>query len=171
MFTLETTENDEPIYKLIFNGNTMIGSEESLLLKGVDQAIIEEAVAVEQSAQSRNAVRKSIYKNVADSDSMLGTVADAAQMQTLGMLAELVSLDSASSFEEYKAARISALAGMSGGDASNLIASAKDFLAKVETGEILIPFLAKEGQASGVFEDVAVRATGVANVLIAASNA
>lgn len=147
------------------------GTIEELQDAGVPQEVIDEAVAVEKTTQSRNAVRNSIYKNVADSDSMLGTVADASQMLVLGTLSDIVALDQASNFDEYKQIRMNLLAGMSGGDASSLIASAKDFLAKVETGEIKMPFLAKEGQATGVFEDVAVRATGVANVLIAASEA
>lgn len=168
-------EDSSPRYSVVWDNNGVKteseGTKELLQAAGVPQEAIEEAAAKEASTQTRDAVRRSIYSEVADSDSMFGTVADASQMLVLASLADLVALESASTFEEYRQARLGLLAGMSGGDASSLIASAKDFLAKVETGEIKMPFLAKDGQATGVFEDVAVRATGVANVLIAASKA
>ncbi|RVU83836.1 hypothetical protein EOL70_13490 [Leucothrix sargassi] len=168
-------ENNEPRYQVIWDENgvkkTSEGDVKTLQDAGVPQETIDLAVSKQSSIDSVNKIRSAIYTDVADSDSMLGTVADASQMLVLGELVDLISLDEATSFEEYKQIKMNLLAGMSGGDASDLIASAKSFLAKVETGEIKMPFLAKEGQATGVFEDVAVRATGVANVLIAASEA
>lgn len=152
--------------------------------KHLDQATVDEAVEAGFSSEYINSVlveagkssdtksvRSLIYNKVADPESILGTVADASQMLVLGQLVDLIALDSASSFEDYKTIKMQQLAGLSGGDASNLVASAKDFLNKIETGDIKMPFLAKEGQATGVFADVAVRATGVADILIAAQEA
>ena len=159
-------------YNFKYEGGMLLGATvDEAVEAGVDKAIIDNVVAAKSSKDRVGKIRSDIYSSVADSDSMLGTVADASQMLVLYSLSDLAALDSASTFDEYKQAKLGLLAGMSGGDPSNLIASAKDFLAKVESGEIMMPFLAKEGQATGVFEDVAVRATGVANVLIAASEA
>lgn len=155
------------------NGRSGDLSVSYLLEKGESQTDIIEAADAQEAREApiraRNKIRQSIFTKVVDRDSMLGTVADASQMLVLNSVAELVALDSADTFEAYKAARIAQIAALSGGDASGMIAAAKDLLEKVQSGEVVMPYLTKPEQATGVFNDVAERATGVAQVLQAAA--
>ena len=99
--------------------------------------------------------------------SLVGVAADAAQMLVLFASADAVALAGADDFASYKAARMSALAGLSGGEegAARMVAQAAKLLTDVASGEVTMPFMVKPEQATGVFRDVAEKATLVAGVL------
>lgn len=100
-----------------------------------------------------------------DSDSLLGTVSDAAQMLVLNSCVETVTLAGATTFKEYKTAKTALLAKLAGGDAEGLVASAQEFIDKVKAKEIIFPYTMKEGSATGVFEDVGIRANLVSSAI------
>lgn len=163
----ETDENSQ--ITVIHDGSEKTGTEATLLAAGVSESAITAALETQKSIGIRNKIRNAIYTDVADSDSILGTVADASQMLTLAELIDLIALDQASSFAEYKQIRMAMIADISGGDSEALITDVKQFMADVQSGEIIMPFLAKEGKATAVFKDIGERATGVAHVLMNAS--
>jgi hypothetical protein len=99
--------------------------------------------------------------------SLVGVTADAAQMLVLFASADAVALAGADDFAAYKTARMIALAGLSGGEdgAAKMVAQAAKLLTDVASGAVIMPFMAKPEQATGVFLDVAEKATLVAGIL------
>ena len=124
-------------------------------------------------AEQKLLLRSEIYTNVADLGSLVGTAADAAQVLVLFACADAVALAQAKDFASYKKSRMDALAALSGGEAgdANLAEQAGKLLADVASGAVIMPFQVKPDGASGVFADVAKRATGVAKVMTQAQPA
>lgn len=150
----------------------------------LEQAMIECAailkkniVATEIKLEAENTeersylIRQQIYADK-DIHSLLGTTADAAQVLVLFACADAVALASAATFAAYKQARLDALTQLSGSPegAGKLVQKAADLLADVQSGTVVMPFLVKPGNAAGVFDDVATRATAAAKVLAPATN-
>lgn len=113
-------------------------------------------------------IRSYIYKNVSDLDSLVGTVSDAAQVLVLLSCADAVALAGAADFGAYKQSRMDALTALSGSEdaAADIVQQAGKLLADVQSGAVLMPFLFKPDRVTGVFRDVAERATGVAQALV-----
>ena len=135
-------------------------------------AMIEKTEARQQKLNAVLPPRTAIYE-VADLDSLFGTTADATQMLVLIASADAVALAQAADFASYKKTRLDALATLSGGEegAAAMVQQAGKLLADVQAGTVVMPFLVKPDKASGVFADVAKRATGVALAISAAKAA
>lgn len=107
-------------------------------------------------AELKNRLRYQISQQAGDTASLLGTTADATQL-LLHAVATLVSrLNTAKSLADVRAA------------AAPFNDLAISFLAKVESGEVKLPF--KDKGLDKVVADIEQRATAVAEVLASANN-
>lgn len=122
---------------------------------GVPEAAINEAIAKAKALEGRDQVRSVIAENVGDTASLLGTTADGAQLAIYGLAAICAKLSTAKSLAEMREAA-EPFAQLSAG-----------FLAKVESGEVVLPFMLK-GLDNTVAE-IETRATAVSDALKAAS--
>ena len=142
---------------------------------GAREAVDADFVGLPNPAKAfaKQITRSSIYRDVADAESLLGVTADAAHVLVLFACADAVALAQAKDFAAYKKLRMESLAALSGGEegAASMAAQAGKLLEDVQSGVVVMPFLAKPGKASGVFADVARCATGVAQVLTQAQPA
>jgi hypothetical protein len=96
-------------------------------------------------------IRNLINASAGDTESLLGTTADATQFLLYGFTSLIVKLYSASSTVEVQEA------------AAPFVELSSGFLAKVESGEVKLPFMAKGVES--VFSEIEQRATAVAGVL------
>lgn len=140
-----------------------------ILFQAGDQLDCDDAV-LEQGyrAADKQRLRGRIEDEAGDTLSQLGTTADAAQVLVLFACADAVALAAAADFAAYKKARLDSLAALSGGadGAAHMVEMAGKLLADVQSGAVVMPFLVKPDKATGVFADVAQRATRVAQVLM-----
>jgi hypothetical protein len=137
---------------------------EEALERGVPEVVIEKAVADAQNAAGRIGVRKAITASAGDQMSMLGTTADAAAIATLGIAAMTVAMASSNDYAKFKTAFLGALGKLAGD--KDMVAISADLLAKIESGEVIIPAMAKGMDA--VIADIEQRSTAVSQALIAA---
>lgn len=107
---------------------------------------------LQQQENRKKLVRGKINTQVADTDSLLGTTADGVQLLLFAFSQLTVGLHQANSLAEVREA------------AAPFNALATDFLAKVSSGEVKLPFQAKG--LDSVVEDIEVRATAVTDVLM-----
>lgn len=123
---------------------------DALLAEGVPQSAIDAAVApVERLAQVRGAIRA----NGGDTLSMLGTTADASAIALHGLASLAANLSTAQDIAEVRAA------------AEPFAAFAASFLSKVESGDVVLPFMVKDTES--VFGDIEARASVVSDALVA----
>ena len=136
-----------------------------------DQLPSLEDYQAEQLRAARSAIRQKIGKQAGDLETLVGITADAAALSTLFLAADLAALAGASSFNEYKSAKLAAIQGLAG-EGEEPVALAGAFLAQVqaaaEAGTPLLPIQLKGG-LSVVLADIQRSGAAVAAVLAAAS--
>lgn len=101
----------------------------------------------------RSAIRQKIFANAGDRDSILGTTADGAQLLLYGFASLVAALNKANSLADVREA------------AAPFADLATSFLAKVQSGDVKLPFQAKGME--NVVADITTRATAVADALSA----
>ena len=109
--------------------------------------LVKEAYQGLLDAQLKSKIRQDITENAGDSLSLLGTTADGAQI-ALYVLAILASSDSFASFKTAMEA---------------FKPIAQSFLAKIESGEVELPFMTKG--IDSVVTDIEQRATAVSQAI------
>ena len=125
-------------------------------------------IAEHQSSEGRKAIRRAITKEVAGTDSLLGTTADGAQFAVAALLVDVIALDQARTFAEYKAARLSLMGELTGkdretGKAVNVPALAQSVFDKIKSGEVMLTAGLKG--VPGVLAEVMERSTKVAAII------
>ena len=110
-----------------------------------------EEIAAAQAEAMRSLVRQGIAKNAGDEASLLGTTSDAASLAIFGLASLVAKLATAQSLAEVREAA-APFAQLSAG-----------FLAKVESGEVQMPFMLKG--LDSVVADIETRATAVSAAL------
>ena len=141
-----------------------ITADEALEM-GYPTEVIEAAEAAALSLETRGATRKKIEQAAGDPLSLIGTTADAAAIATLGIAAMTVALSNSGNYTEFKTAFLATLGQFSpNGD---MVQISEDFLAKIGTGEVIIPAMVKG--LGDVISDIETRSTAVAQALIAAA--
>lgn len=133
----------------------------------------EEGSAVNDGLKARSKIRTKIKNTVADPESLLGTTADGAQLAVAALLVDVVALDSAKTFAEYKAARLSLMADLVGkdrvtGEPVNVAALAQGVLTKIKSGDVMLTAVIKGVPA--VLAEVMERSTKVVAIISGASN-
>ncbi len=101
----------------------------------------------------RSSIRKDISAKAGDTQAILGTTADATQLLLYALCTITAKLNKATSLAEVREAT------------AEIEPMATAFLAKVATGKVKLPFMAKG--LDSVVNDIETRATAVANVLAA----
>ena len=133
---------------------------DSLLEIGVPeeqaQTMIAEATAQQKQRDQVEHIRSAIQSNAGDTLSLLGTTSDATQLLLYGFTTLIAKLHTANSLAEVREAA-APFAELSAG-----------FLAKVEGGEVKLPFMVKG--LDSVVSDIEQRATAVAEVLQSTTN-
>ena len=133
---------------------------DSLLEIGVPeeqaQTMIAEATAQQKQRDQVEHIRSAIQSNAGDTLSLLGTTSDATQLLLYGFTTLIAKLHTANSLAEVREAA-APFAELSAG-----------FLAKVEGGEVKLPFMVKG--LDSVVSDIEQRATTVAEVLQSTTN-
>lgn len=110
-----------------------------------------EEIATAQAEASRSMVRQKIARSAGDEASLLGTTSDAAALAVYGLAVLVGKLSTAKSLAEVNAA------------AAPFAELSASFLAKVESGEVQLPFMAKGLDV--VVADIEARATAVTEAL------
>ncbi|MFT6668635.1 MAG: hypothetical protein ACJAVZ_000081 [Afipia broomeae] len=110
--------------------------------------------AVPSASVVKHKVREKIAEKAGDTASLLGTTADGAQLAIYGLAAICAKLATANSLAEVREAA-EPFAQLSAG-----------FLAKVESGEVVLPFMLKG--LENTVADIETRATAVSDALQAA---
>lgn len=118
------------------------------------------------AAEQRDLIRAEIASHAGDTLSVLGTTADAAALSTLGMCALTVAVAQGTSWASFKTAFTDAIASMAG--EQDMAALSAAFLAKVASGEVKVPALAKG--IDEVIADIEQRSTAVSDALISAAS-
>ena len=111
----------------------------------------DEIEAPDAALAAREALRNAISAQAGDQPALLGTTADATQLLLYGLTTLINGLHKAESLEDVR------------GAAGPFAEVSAGFLARVEAGEVKLPFMDK-GLAS-VVSDIEKRATAVAEVL------
>lgn len=99
----------------------------------------------------KSKIRGSISAQAGDTESLLGTTADATQVLLYGFTSLIAKLSTANSLAEVREA------------ASPFSELSNNFLAKIEAEDVKLPFMAKGLES--VINDIEKRATAVASVL------
>lgn len=147
------------------NGSVLMNTTpEYAASAGIDQSLIDAAIAEAEGLGVRDQVRGDIRRNAGDTLTMLGTTADAAALSTLGIAALTVAVAGAGNYSDFKAAFLNALGKLAGDQ--DMVTISAEFLGKIEAGEVLIPAMAK-GMGE-VIADIESRSTAVSEALIAA---
>lgn len=128
---------------------------QELAAMGVPEGAIETALAEQKAMAQRNAIRTAIANGAGDTESLLGTTSDAAALAVYGLASLVAKLATANSLAEVRDA------------AAPFAALSSDFLAKVESGEVVLPFMLKG--LDTVVSDIETRATAVSDALKAAA--
>ena len=147
------------ITQLTVGEHTLINvpaDKSELLALGVDEALadslVAEAVQSEQALQHKRQMRHAIHQETGDLHSLVGTSSDAICYLLYEQGKCLQALSEAQSLAEMRAA------------AAPLAASLGAFAQAVDAGEIQLPY---KNKSTDVLDDVAARATGVAQILAA----
>lgn len=105
----------------------------------------------EMAAAAKSETRQKIAARAGDEASLLGTTSDAASLAIYGLASLVAKLATANSLAEVRDA------------AAPFAALSADFLAKVESGEVKLPFMLKGLET--VVADIETRATAVSDAL------
>lgn len=133
-------------------------------------ALWAEKLAAHQLTEGRKAIRRAITKNVGDTEAILGTTADVTQLNAAAVLALISAFKTGDSFSKFRAtfmATIETLVPPS--DGADVYAQAQQFLAGVQSGEIVLTAALKG--LPEVIGEMAGRSTGVAAILAQAKAA
>lgn len=139
--------------KISFEGRVIYEGAVVALEEVADASgIAVEEITVEYTArEQRDAIRRTISIEAGDTLSLLGTASDGAQLLLFHMATLVKGLSTANSLAEVR-------------DATDaFMPLADDFLGKVESGEVKLPFQLK-GEAA-VMTEIETRATAVADAL------
>lgn len=117
----------------------------------MDQPLSKEAHDAIMAEAAKSAIRQKIAAKAGDEASLLGTTSDAAALAIYGLAALVAKLSTANSLAEVRDA------------AAPFAALSADFLAKVESGEVKLPFMLKG--LDTVVTDIETRATAVSDAL------
>lgn len=124
---------------------------EGALLAGVPADVVDAALGEFNANVARQKVRAAIASKAGDQASLLGTTADGAQLAIYGLAALVAKLSTANSLVEVREAA-EPFAQLSAG-----------FLAKVESGEVVLPFMLKG--LNNTVAEIETRATAVSGAL------
>lgn len=97
--------------------------------------------AIKSSGTEKDEVRLQIKAEAGDTSSLLGTTSDVAALSLLHDMATMVAEAQAADFAEFVQIKHGLLSEIAGD--ADLPALAADFLAKVKSGDILVPIMAK----------------------------
>jgi hypothetical protein len=111
--------------------------------------------AIPSASVVKHKVREKIAAKAGDQAALLGTTADGTQLAIYGLAVLVDKLSTANSLAEVREA------------AAPFAMFSADFLAKVESGEVVLPFMLKG--VDTVVADIEKRATAVSDVLKAVS--
>ena len=140
---------------------------EDALEAGIPRDVIDIELSKLEASKKRQQVRGKIKKDVGDTESLLGTIADGQSILVAVALSDIVALSTATDFAKYKKARLDVLSALSGD--ADLVKIAGDALAKIQSGEAILTGSVKGLEAT--IAETLTRSTGVANALIAAAKA
>lgn len=121
---------------------------DDLIAKGVPEAFVTSEI---MRQKFKRKIRGQINQNVGDVETLLGTTSDAAALAVYGLAALVTKLSTATSLAEVRDAA-EPFAQLSAG-----------FLAKVESGEVTLPFMQKG--IENVVTDIETSATAVSAAL------
>ncbi len=127
--------------------------EASTLLVTSKGVLDREGIAKEEAKQD---LRRTITKDAGDVASLLGTTSDAASLAIYGLATLVAKLSTAQSLAEAREA------------AAPFAALSAGFLAKVESGDVKLPFLIKGIES--VVADIEARSTAVSDAIIEANS-
>jgi len=127
----------------------------TLSAAGVPDDVIDQAIARDKAIEARDAVRARIGSEAGDTASLLGTTSDAASLAIFGLASLVAKLATADSLKEVRDA------------AKPFAAMSAEFLTKVESGDVQLPFMVKG--IPNVIADIEARSTAVTGVLVSAS--
>lgn len=114
---------------------------ELALAAGVDQSLIDTAVADAVGRERRKEVRGKINATAGDTLSLLGTTSDASTIAVLVGACFMASLDETTSYGAFRAKATAYMDAISGEHDPTQIAQA--FLASLAAGEVRLPALEK----------------------------
>ncbi len=148
--------------------NGMPFTEAAVLAMPNGKQLWGDGLASKAKIAGRDSVRKTISREVADPQAILGTTADVTQLNAAAVLALISAFEKGDTFPKFRAAfmgTIEALVPPVEGS-GDVYAQAQTFLAGVQSGDIILT-AAMKGLPK-VIGEMAARSTGVANILIAA---
>ena len=123
----------------------------------------ESIVGTGYKTAERQLIRNKITNEAGDTKSLLGTVSDTASYMLDDTIMDVLAVE-ASADSSYKAKRISLYEELHGDDSwETVVTNAQSWFDKRKSGEIKLPSDVKSIES--VFEDVATRSTGIANIL------
>lgn len=161
---------DEVKETILINGMPF---EEAAVLAMPDGANIwAQGLAAKAALLGRDVVRNKIKNEVADTQSILGTTADGAQLAVTMALIDIVALDAEDSFAAYKATKTAILEQVFGTDPTtggtiDLPVFAQSVLDKIASQEVMLTGVVKG--VPGVLDEVMDRSTKVVAILAGAS--
>ncbi len=123
-----------------------------------------EAVETGIRRAARQDIRGKISDEVGDTESLLGTTADASAIAILGVAALAVAAKGAGNYSDFKKALLDMMNALASGNDMASISQA--FLDRVQSGEVILPAMAKG--VGDVISDIETRSTAVARALVAA---
>lgn len=139
-------------FDITHDGRTTLNVDRETAVKlGYPTDAIEAAENEMLQKAARETVRQNIFARAGDRDSILGTTADGAQLLLYGFASLVAALNKANSLADVREA------------AAPFADLATSFLAKVESGDVKLPFQAKGME--NVVADIETRATAVADAL------
>ncbi len=135
------------------------------------EALVAEALARKAKQDAVNIIRPKIRDRVGDTASLLGTTADAAQLSVAFALADIVAMETTTTFAAYKTAKMTLLGALAGvdhvtGNPVDVPTLAQDLITKIQSGEIKLTASLK-GLVPAL-EEIMGRSTGVADIMIEA---
>ena len=138
----------------IYFGGKLISniSADEARSQNLPQSVIDAAVDESNAAQAKHQKRQKVARNVGDILSLHGTTSDATQYIIKAHFELLTALATVKTLEDVRAATLPHLT------------QAQDFLAKIESREVVLTSDAKGEEV--VLEEIAVRATGVSNIVV-----
>ena len=155
-----------PAEVIMING--MPFDQEAVLAMPDGAKIWEEGLALNAGIKVRTKIRADIKNKVGDPESLLGTTADGAQLAVAGLLVDIIALDSAKTFAEYKAAKMGLISELVGTDKAtnkpvNVVALAQGVIAGIKSGEVKLTAVLKG--VPGVLAEIMERSTKVFTIL------
>lgn len=162
---------DETLYEVVSNGRRYgPDTQDNLLALGADPLHISEAVAIRAAEMKRQDIRRAIEVRVGDTASILGTNSDVTQLNVTVLSVLLCALTDETSYAGFRTAVLARLDTLFPEDANGegLVDQAETFLSGLESGEIKLTPVLKGLET--VFDEMAVRATDVSEVLVEAGS-